>query len=116
MSPCQRSLAKLRAEGWTCGITEHFNPHVKIRQDLFGFCDILAFQGDFIMAVQTTSGPNFAARKEKILANPIAKLWASGGMRMIVIHGWAKRGERGKRKIWTCRDEIVTWPITENET
>lgn len=108
-SPCQRSLAKLRAEGWTCAITERWNPYAKIRQDLFGFCDVLCFQGDVTMAVQTTSNDNVSHRLEKILANPLAKLWASGGLRLIMIHGWGKKGARGKRKLWECREVNVQW-------
>lgn len=116
MSPTQRSLAKLRKEGWTCAITEKWNSYVKIRQDLFGFIDVLAFQDAVTMAVQTTSGSNVAARVDKIKAIPAARLWASGGFRTIVVHGWAKRGERGKRKLWTCREVPVTWETTQGKT
>lgn len=107
MSPCARSLEKLRGEGWTCGITEHFNKFAKVRQDLYGFIDILAFQGAVTMAVQTTSGDNVSHRLEKILSNPIAKLWCEGGFRILVIHGWRKVGARGKRKLWECREVNV---------
>lgn len=109
-SPARRTLKKLRDEGWTCAITERWNAFAKIRQDLFNFADVLAFQGDVTMAVQTTSGTNVAHRLEKIMANPIAKLWCAGGFRMLVIHGWAKRGPMGKAKRWDCREVIVQFP------
>jgi hypothetical protein len=112
MSPCQRSLNKLRNEGWTCAITERWNSHAHIRQDLFGFIDVLCFQDFVTMAVQTTSGSNVSARIEKIMANPLAKLWCEGGgNRTLVVHGWAKRGDRGKRKLWTCREVKVEWNV-----
>lgn len=97
----------MRAEGWTCGITEHWNHFAKIRQDLYGFADLLCFQGAVTMAVQTTSGDNVSHRVAKIMDNPIARLWCDGGFRTLVVHGWAKRGERGKRKQWTCREVVI---------
>jgi hypothetical protein len=36
VTPTQRSLAYLRAEGWQVAIVERWNPHARIRQDLFG--------------------------------------------------------------------------------
>lgn len=45
LSPTQRTLRELRNQGRICGIVERFNayagPH-GIRQDLFGFIDIIA--------------------------------------------------------------------------
>lgn len=114
MSPCQRSLAKLRSDGWLCAVVERFNPYVKVRQDLFGFIDILAIRGDVSLAVQTTSGSNVSARLDKINATPAALLWLAPS-RQIVIHGWSKQGPRGKRKVWTCREIPVT-TITPTET
>ena len=40
-SPMQRSLKHLRDAGWTCAIVEHWNLHAKIRQDLFGFGELV---------------------------------------------------------------------------
>jgi hypothetical protein len=103
MTPTQRSLAKLRREGWFVAITERWNPFSKTRQDLFGFIDLLAIRGDEALAVQTTSGSNVAARISKILALQAFALWASP-TRKTVIHGWRKVGPRGKRKVWECRE------------
>jgi len=109
-SPTQRSLAKLRAEGWTCAITEHWNPFAKLRQDLFGFIDILAMRGHFIMAVQTTSGGHVSDRGDKIRYLQTAQLWLESPMRLIVVHGWRKVGERGMVKRWECREVNITNP------
>lgn len=103
----QRSLAKLRGEGFLCAIVEHWNQYAHIRQDLFGFGDILAVRANESLIVQTTSGPHVAERIEKIRLLPSAKFWCQGEHRRIVVHGWAKRGDRGKRKLWTCREVFI---------
>jgi hypothetical protein len=116
-TPTQRSLKKLRDEGWICEKVERpWNPHTKRTQDLFGFGDILAFKGSVTIIVQTTGGDggNFAARRTKILASPIAKAWADFGVpfgqRSIVLHGWRKAGAKGQRKLWQCRQEGLFLP------
>lgn len=106
-SPTKRSLAKLRAEGWLVAVVERWNPYAKVRQDLFGFIDLLAIRGDETLAVQTTSGAHVAERFEKIRntdAGHAARLWLASPNRKIVIHGWRKVGPRGKRKTWECRE------------
>jgi len=100
MSPTQRSLKLLRSQGWTCWITEHWNPHAGIRQDLFGFADLVALAKDNVLLVQTTSGSHVSARIEKIRQNPIALLWLSSPTRWLVIHGWRKPA---KSRSWVCR-------------
>jgi hypothetical protein len=42
MSPTQRTLAECRKRGWVCQVVEKWNPHARIRQDLFGCIDIVA--------------------------------------------------------------------------
>ena len=114
MSPTQRTLKFLRAAGMICAVTEHWNPHAKIRQDLFGFIDVLAMSVNLgpldsvtgLLAVQTTSGTNHAARRTKIFSLPAAKQWLLLGNRIWVV-SWSKRGERGKRKLWEPRIESV---------
>lgn len=103
-SPTQRSLKQLREQGFFCAITERWNSYAKVRQDLFGFVDVLGFRGDIVVAVQTTSGSNVSARLDKIREIPAAKLWLASPNRKLVIHGWAKRGARGERKLWNCRE------------
>lgn len=98
-SPTQRSLELLRADGWLVAVVEHWNPFAHIRQDLFGFIDLLAIQGDYTLAVQVTTAENMAARRAKIQAEPRAAIWQSAS-RGIAIHGWHKRG--GK---WECKEE-----------
>jgi len=113
-SPTQRSLKLLRSQGYLVAIVEHWNSYVKIRQDLWGFADLLAVRGDDCLLVQTTSGPNVSARIAKIQAEPKAALWLQSSNRRIVVHGWRKVGARGKRKLWECREEEIRELIVPN--
>lgn len=106
-SPASRSLAKLRKEGWLCAVVEHWNAFARRRVDLFGFIDIIAVKGDLVLAVQTTSGANVADRIQKIRECQAADTWLESPCRIIMVHGWALRGARGERKLWTCREVRV---------
>ena len=65
-SPTQLSLKKLKEDGYLVAITEHWNPFARIRQDLFGFIDLLAIKDGQVLAIQTTSKSNMNARVKKI--------------------------------------------------
>jgi hypothetical protein len=57
-SPTRRSLEHLRKAGAELvAVVERWNPHAKIRQDLFGVVDVLAIHGEDTIAVQATSRP-----------------------------------------------------------
>lgn len=102
LSPTQRTLALLRAEGWTAQVVERWNPYAKVRHDLFGCIDILAINGSAVLGVQATSGSNISARLDKIASLPSSALWrASGGL--LEVWGWRKVGPRGRRKTWEVR-------------
>ena len=68
-SPTQRSLKYLRDQGYTVAITEKWNSYAKVRQDLFGFIDMIAIKDGQTLAVQTTSSSSFSERKKKIEAH-----------------------------------------------
>ena len=111
MTPTARSLAELRARTCFAQVVERFNTFTKRRHDLFGVIDIVALDPTehSILGIQATGGDggNHAARRTKILAEPRALEWLRCGARL-QIWSWAKRGERGKRKLWTLRiEEIV---------
>lgn len=91
-------------------IVEHWNPFARRRIDLLGFGDLLCVSLGFPpLIVQTTSGANLAARRTKILAEPRAKMWLSGGGR-IAVHGWRKlKKKRGKAATyWALRELAIT--------
>ena len=100
-SPTVRSLALLRKQGFHAQVVERYNQYARVRVDLFGFIDIVAIkEGESgVTGVQTTSASNLSARVNKILGIPAAQLWLATGNR-ILVHGWAKKGPRGKRKLW----------------
>jgi hypothetical protein len=90
MSPTQLSKKHLTEQGYLPWITEHWNSFAKIRQDLFGFIDIIAVKEGSILGVQTTSKSNLSARVKKIKESEYLPIILSSGMRVIV-HGWSKK-------------------------
>lgn len=96
-SPTQRSLKHLREAGFTCGIVEKWNRFAGIRQDLYGWIDILACApGMGIVGIQTTTKANMNARVEKARGNgQLVAFLLSGGH--LECHGWAKR-----KGHWIC--------------
>ena len=102
-SPTQRSLKYLRDLGHTVAVVEKFNRFANVRQDLFGFIDIVALDGmTGLLGVQTTSNDNVSAHIHKAMLLPNLVKWLQAGNRFD-IHGWAKKGKQGKRKLWEIR-------------
>jgi hypothetical protein len=105
-------MERLRKEGWLCAVVEKWNPHVGphgIRQDLFGFVDVLAISAvasfssialtPVTMAIQCCAASGAAAHVDKIIANENApKVLAAGWS--IEVWAWRKGGPKGKRKTW----------------
>lgn len=109
-SPTQRSLQKLRNEGYDPAIVEHWNPFAKIRQDLWNCLDIIAVDGSGVLGVQVTSGAHVANRLTKLRKNPLVPVIMASGIR-IEIHGWRKLRSRAKKKVrerWECRVVALT--------
>ena len=87
-SPTQRSLEYLRDQGYLCAIVEHWNPFARIRQDLWGWADILAIRKNEVLAVQVTASA-VSDRIKKIEAAPTLGIVREAGIR-IEVHGWRK--------------------------
>lgn len=98
MTPTQRSLAYMREHGYLCEVTERWNPFAKIRQDLYGFIDVLCV-GEDIVGVQTTTKENMKARINKIANHDNYAAVIASGMR-IVVHGWHKKDNRWNLEIF----------------
>ena len=89
-----------------------------LRIDAFGFGDLLAVRAPWhdkttganvpptIALVQTTDHTHFSKHKDKILTIPEFQKWKDAGG-IVLLHGWGKRGPRGKRKVWTLREEML---------
>ena len=107
MSPTQRTLQRIRKEGWPLvAVVERWNPHAMIRQDLYGFIDILAVcprRG--ILAVQATSGSNVVSRVDKIASHENARPWLETPGCRIEVWGWRKlKVKRGGKAVrWVPR-------------
>ena len=97
-SPTQLTLRKLRKEGYTADITEHWNPWAKVRRDLFKIVDVLAVGNGETVAVQCTSYNNISARVHKIAEAEALPDMRDAGWR-ILVQGWHKKKGR-----WVCRE------------
>jgi hypothetical protein len=94
ISPTQLTLRHLRAEGWPLvEVVEHWNPHARIRQDLFGFIDVIAVGPQGTLAVQATSATNVSSRVRKIGEHPNVAQVREAGWK-ILVYGWAKKSGR----------------------
>jgi len=109
----QRTQAKLRKEGYDVAHTERKVPASAagwrgrlITQDFFGFIDTVAVNNWEILAIQSCSAVDHQKRVRKIMASPVARRLAY--FFSIEVWSWGKRGERGKRKLWTLRREGLT--------
>ena len=88
LTPTQRSLAYLREKGYHVSIVEKWNSFTKVRQDLWGWCDLLAIRRDEVLAVQVTSS-GISARVKKIEASDTVGRVREAGIK-IHVHGWRK--------------------------
>jgi hypothetical protein len=110
MSPTQRTLKALRGRGFFAEVVERWNPHARIRQDLYRWVDIVAVKaGEPILGVQTTSGPNAAARIDKARGNAALSSWIRAGGRLAVF-AWAKHKRRLASGGWS---ERPVWDLLE---
>ena len=103
-SPTQCTLDKWRKAGYMCAVVEKWNPHVKIRQDLFGFVDVLAVGNGETVAIQSTSKTNLSSRVKKIEIDNFEKLCTLRKANWkIVCEGWHKEKHR-----WQCKEVDVS--------
>ena len=102
-SPTQLSLAKLKEEGYTVAIVEHWNSWARIRQDLFGFIDLLALKGKEVLAVQTTTAANLNARCKKIAEHENVGTVREAGW-TIHVHGW----HQDEKRKWHCKVKDIS--------
>lgn len=87
ISPTQRTLKHMRDKGYVCQVVEHWNPWARVRQDLYGFIDVLCLGGGEIVGVQSTSYGNVSARINKIAEHENVAAVRNAGIR-ILVHGW----------------------------
>jgi hypothetical protein len=97
-----------------------------VTRDAFGFGDLLVAHHDpkVTALVQVTATGDMNRRIRKIGGTPAdasnekqaaeaeiarhnAAIWLAAGNK-IIVHGWAKRGPRGKQKRWTLTEQEIT--------
>lgn len=106
-SPTAQTIKILKKNGWHPAIVERWNQFAKVRQDLFGFIDLLAMKNNgVLLGIQATSTGNMSARTEKSLASPMLRVWLSTG-NMFEVWGWSKMGAQSKQKLWTCQRQPI---------
>jgi Fe2+ or Zn2+ uptake regulation protein len=99
ISPMQKTLQLMRKQGYLCGITEHYNFFCKIRQDLFGYLDLICLKENEIIGIQTTTSAHFQERIKKIKEHKNFDIVKNSGIK-IIVHGWYKSK---KTKKFICK-------------
>lgn len=114
VSPTQNSLKNLRSRGFVLiEVVEKWNPHINIRQDLFGIIDIIALGPEGTLAVQSTSAGGFPARMKKLREHPSTRLVLTTPGWRIEVHGWAK--EKNRWQLKRCKEFVLDQPQQEDE-
>ena len=93
-----RTLKRLRDQGYLADVVEKWIPGANIRRDLFGFIDVLAIKGGFVLAVQATSYSNVPARVNKISDHENLPFVRAAGW-TIEVWGWHKVKNRWQVRI-----------------
>ena len=109
MTPTARTLAYLRKLGYEAAVVEKWNMYARIRQDLFGCVDVVGIRPDQngVLGIQATTTSNQAARLAKAMSIPHLRTWLQAG-NTFQVWGWAKKGAKGKRKLWEVSIRNVT--------
>jgi hypothetical protein len=103
------TLDMYRKQGYICDVSERWNAFANKKNDLLGFCDIVAVCPDEVLFIQTTSRSNMSSRRNKIRGIPAAAMIAGLPCAKVILLGWYKNGAR-----WACKEETIV-PETGNE-
>ena len=96
MTPTQRTLAEIRKRVDHVAIVEKWNSHCRIRQDLFGFADLISFDREDVHLWQVTARA-VAARVAKIKELDVAKHWTASTHRELFVVGWRTLKPKGTK-------------------
>lgn len=114
-TPTQRTMRHLRHDGATCAVVEKWNQHVGphgIRQDLFGFVDVLVLDPTRgFVGVQCCARSTHADHRRKIVdeRTEVAIEWLRCGG-VIEIWSWGKQKIKrgGIAERWVPKVEEIT--------
>lgn len=105
-SPTHRTKETLLEQGCKLvAIVEHWNSFAKIRQDLFGFIDILAVRNGVLVGIQATSRSNLSARINKSLAHENLPYWLEAAE--FEVWAWDVKKKQGKRTEVKCEVRVI---------
>jgi hypothetical protein len=93
-----RTCKALQELGYTTEVVEHWNSFARVRNDLFGFIDVLAVGNGETLGVQVTSRSNMSSRALKIRLSPVLPVLLEAGWG-VEVWGWYKEGSRWKLKV-----------------
>ena len=113
-SPTARSLALLRRRGFIACPVERWIARAGVRQDAFGFADVLAAhpRERAILLVQATTAAHVSHRLAKARARPELAAWLRAGGRFSV-WGWARRNCRWHvREVDVQGEELQAVPLS----
>lgn len=101
----QRSSNECRKRGWIPSIVEKFVVQIHHRFDCWGILDLVALSKDFngIIGIQATDHHRYEEHLTMLKRHPHAKLFVEQG-NTLLLWSWAKRGARGKRKMWELKE------------
>lgn len=103
-TPVSRSMAKLRAEGYTIGIVQRSVP-TRPRPtsiDLFGVADLEALAPDHTLYVQVCRDTDLTDHLRTCLGEPRLEKLLACPTRMFEIWSWAKKANRWREKRLTA--------------
>jgi hypothetical protein len=107
-SPTKRTMDYLRKHGSIIEVVERFNQFSKTRKDLFSCIDMVEIRymtSPVLVGVQATTDAMIQDHIRKCFSDivlPKLMAWMETG-NQFEIWGWAKKGPRGKRKLWVPR-------------
>ena len=116
----QKTLRYLREQGLIVDKAERFNPYAGkfgIRQDLFGFIDLIALDPqEGIIGIQSTSGNQHSKHRKAIIENENVEEWLKCGGKIWLI-SWSKKKIKrdGKALRWFPRVEKITLEMVAKE-
>ena len=120
LSNTSRTLEYIRGQGWVADKVERYNPYAGkygVRQDMFGFGDIIAMGEGHIWAIQSC-GQDFYSHHKKITENelvaPNVELWLKNGGYLLLI-SWAKHKIKRGGKAMRWRPKIRQYYLENGE-
>jgi hypothetical protein len=116
-SPTARTLERLRRDGYLSQVVERWNPHARIRQDLFGVIDVLAINDEVTIGVQATTMSGRSSHVKKIMESTAAVTWTSAPQRELELWCWRKLKNRWRvhRTFFAVNDSLQELEIVRED-